>query len=114
MGPMPREIRPPNASASRRLVAAALRRYPAAGRTGRGTRPSARLSSEAASRTALRYRAGGRVRCRTRSRSERVRLPQLVTRSLAAKRVKTPPFWVSCFMWSAAQKVIVWMVSVGL
>src|SRR5215218_4792326 len=39
MGPRPREIRPPNASASRCLVAAALRRYPAAGRTGRGTRP---------------------------------------------------------------------------
>jgi hypothetical protein len=56
----------------------------------------------------------GRVRCRTRLRSERVRLPQLVTRSLAANRVKTPPFWVSCFMWSAAQKVIAWMVSVGL
>src|SRR5215203_5986321 len=36
------------------------------------------------------------------------------TRSVGEKRVSTPPFWVSCFMWLAAQSAMVWMVSVGL
>jgi hypothetical protein len=52
-----------------------------------------------------------------RSRRARGRcclLPYPATCFLTAKRVSTPPFWVSRLTWSATQKVIAWMVSVGL